>query len=59
MKDKGLQNIIYNEFIQQRRVNMKRKRVNNFLVKLTSGQFERDRKEEKLERKNRIEDSIG
>ena len=53
MKDKGLQNIIYNEFIQQRRVNMKRKRVNKFLVKLTSGQFEKDRKEEKLERKNK------
>ena len=49
-KDKGLDRIIENEFLQQRRVNMKEVRKNSFLNKYFSGQFQRDRREEKKRR---------
>ena len=51
--DKGLNRIIENEFLQQRRVNMKRVRVNRFLNKYLSGQFQKDRKDEKKQRQEK------
>ena len=54
-KDKGLDRIIENEFLQQRKVNMKRVRTNHFLQKYLSGQFQKDRKEEKELRREKRE----
>ena len=54
-KDKGLDRIIENEFLQQRKVNMKETRTNDFLKKYLSGQFQTDRKEEKKERREKRE----
>ena len=54
-RDKGLDRIIENEFLQQRKVNMKEVRVNDFLKKYLSGQFQIDRKEEKKQRREKRE----